>query len=418
MDSDAIQAEVLSQYSNHVNPSLAKLMNFAGFGVEVRGEGCFLYDQEGRKYFDCLGSYGVFTLGHRHPNVIAAVKKQLDIMPLSGKVFFNPIQAQLATLLAQLSPEGLEYCFFSNSGTEAVEAALKFALKTTGRTRFVSTIDGYHGKTLGALAVTGRDKYKIGLGELRPGTSFCKFGDSEAMERNINHDTAAVIIEVIQGEGGIHIAPKGYLTTIRKRCNEVGALMIVDEVQTGIGRTGKMFACEHEGITPDILTLAKALGGGVMPIGCTMGTKQVWDAVFSENPLMHTSTFGGNPLACCAGIATIETILSENLLERCVTIGEKLKSGLEKVAAQHQDLISEVRGMGLILGVEFSMDEVGELVIAQMTKRGVVAAYTLNNPRVIRFEPPLIANDSDIEMVCEVFGAAVSETAEILATLV
>lgn len=418
MDADQIHDEVLDQYTNHVNPYLARLMNFAGFPVEARAEGCYLFDHEGRRFLDCLGGYGVYSLGHRHPKVIDAVKRQLDIMPMSGKAFFSAGQAKLATKLAAISPKGLDFSFFSNSGTEAVEAALKFAKATTKRSKIVATDGGYHGKTIGALSVTGREKYRKPFEPLMPGPVFVDFGDFEAMRNAIDDTTAAVIIEVIQGEGGIHIAPDGYLTMIRERCTATGALMIVDEVQTGLARTGKMFACEWEGIEPDLMTLAKCLSGGVIPIGVTMGTPRVWEAVFGENPLAHTSTFGGNPLACAAGLAALEVVEEEDLVNRSLEVGGVLKQGLEKSRERFPELIKEVRGRGLMIGVEFTMDDVGELTIAQMLKRGLVAAYTLNNRRVIRFEPPLIMTLDEAAWAAETFQDALAETAELLAALV
>lgn len=417
MDADALHAHVVQQYAQHLNPYLAKLMNFAGFGVEMRGEGCYLYDHEGRQFLDCLGSYGVFTLGHRHPKVVQAVKDQLDRLPLSGKVFFNPVQAQLAERLATLAPKGLDYAFFSNSGAEAVEAAVKFAKGATGREKILSTENGYHGKTVGALSVTGREKYRKKFGSLMPGGVFLPYNDLDAMMNALDEQTAAVIVEVVQGEGGIHVADARYLHGIRERTKEVGALMIVDEVQTGMGRTGTLFACEHYELTPDLLTLAKALGGGVMPIGATLGTAAVWEAVFSENPLMHTSTFGGNPLACAAGIAALEATLEDGVMEHGKKIGELLMNELRAVQSQRSDLIGEVRGLGMMIGIEFTMDEVGELVIAQMTKRGVIAAYTLNNPRVIRIEPPLLMTEEQAKFAVSVFADAVAETADLLAAI-
>ncbi|MBX3119576.1 MAG: aspartate aminotransferase family protein [Fimbriimonadaceae bacterium] len=418
MDADALYAEVVDKYAEYVNPGLARLMSFAGFGVEMRGEGCYIFDQEGRKYLDCLGGYGVFSLGHRHPKIIEAVKNQLDIMPLSGKAFFNKNQADLAEKLAQVSPEGLQFTFFSNSGAEAVEAALKFAKGTTGRSKIVSTNGGYHGKTIGALSITGREKYQTKFLPLMPGVSFVNYGDTEAMLSAIDESTAAFIVETIQGEGGIIIAPEGYLTAARKRCTEVGAMLIVDEVQTGLARTGRMFGCDHEGIKPDIMTMAKCLSGGIIPIGATMGTPEVWEAIFGSNPLMHTSTFGGNPLACAAGLAALQLVEDEGLVERSRAMGEKLKAGLAQVQQKHGDMICNVRGVGLMIGVEFAMDEVGELTIAQMLKRNMVAAYTLNNPRVMRFEPPLIISEEQIQFAVETFDAALTETKELLKELV
>jgi len=418
MDPDALYQIVIESYSAHVNPGLAKLMAFAGFGVEMRGEGCYIFDHEGRKFLDCLGGYGVFALGHRHPKVVERVKQQLDLMPLSGKAFFNKTMADLASRLAEVAPDGLQYTFFSNSGTEAVEAALKFARVTTGRTKIVSTEGGYHGKTMGALSATGRQKYREPFEPLISGITFVPYGDTEAALQVIDSQTSCVIVETIQGEGGVLVPPKGYLTSLREACNRTGALLIADEVQTGLGRTGRMFGCDHEGVKPDLMTLAKALGGGVMPIGATMGTPDVWEHVLGKNPLLHTSTFGGNPLACAAGLASLEVIEEEGLCERSRVQGAKLKAGLQQVAEAHNDLVLEVRGEGLILGVEFRLDEVGELTIAQMMKRDLCAAYTLNNPRVIRFEPPLIIDDSQIQFAVDNFGEALAETSEVLAELV
>lgn len=411
---DLIFSDVVEKYSNHINPYLARLMAFAGFGVEMRAEGCYLYDHEDRKFLDCLGGYGTFALGHRHPRVVAAVQEQLGKMGLSGKAFFSKPAADLATALAYIAPQGLQYTFFSNSGAEAVEAALKFVKIATGRSHFVSTEGGYHGKTLGALAVTGREKYRKRAEPLMPSVEFMPFGDTEAAVSAISSSTAAFIVEPIQGEGGIHIPPVGYLKAIREACDKHGALLIFDEVQTCLGRTGAMFGCDHEGVSPDIMTLAKQLGGGVMPIGATMGTQEVWDKVFSENPMMHTSTFGGNPLACAAGLATIQTVIEEGLVEKSRSRGSLMLGLLQEVADRHPDFIKEVRGRGLMIGVEFAMDEVGELTIAQMMKRGLCAAYTLNNPRVMRFEPPLIITEEEVRFAVSTFEDALVETKEML----
>ena len=406
---------VLDQYSAHVNPPLARLKAFAGFGAEVSAEGCVITDSDGREYLDFLGGYGVFSLGHRHPKVVDAVQRQLGRMPISSKVFLNPLEAELATRLSELAPEGLEFTFFSNSGAEAVEAALKFAKVSTGRSNFVACTGGYHGKTMGALSVTGRDKFRVPFEPVVPGTTFVPFGDFDALE-NIDSDTAAFIVEPVQGEGGILIPPDGYLTAARKRCDEVGALLIVDEVQTGLGRTGYLFACEHDGVRPDLMTLAKCLGGGVMPIGATMGTRAVWDKVYGLNPLLHTSTFGGNPLAMAAGLAALEVVQEEKLAERSRVLGERLLDGLQK-ESESTGLVHEVRGRGLMVGVEFAQDEVGELCIAQMTMRGMIAAYSLNNPRVLRFEPPLTMTEAQVDEGVRIFGEALRATADLLAAL-
>lgn len=415
--SDAYFAEVFDKYHEHINPYLADYLANAGFGVEVFGEGCYIEDHEGRRYLDCLGGYGTFALGHRHPTVVAAVKDQLDHIAMSGKAFFSKPAADLAAELAAISPQGLQYTFFSNSGTEAVEAALKFAKVATGRSRIISTIGGFHGKTLGALATTGREKYRTRVEPLMPGVEFVPFGDIAAAVAAIDDQTAAFIVEPIQGEGGIHVPPDGYLLAIREACDRTGALMIADEVQTCIGRTGSMFACDHEGVAPDIMTLAKQLGGGIMPIGATMGTASVWEKVFSENPLMHTSTFGGNPLACTAGLAAVRVVQDDDLVARSRDRGALMLALLHEMQAKHPDLVTDVRGKGLMIGVEFAMDEVAELTVVHMLARGMCAAFTLNNPRVIRLEPPLIINEDEVRTAVGILDAALTETSQLLEVL-
>lgn len=417
MDSDALFAEVVDKYASYVNPYLAKLLAFAGFGVEMRGEGCYIYDHEGRGYLDCLGGYGTFALGHRHPKVVEAAKHALDTLPLSGKAFFSKPMCDLAEKLAEVSPGNLQFTFFCNSGAEAVEAALKFAKGSTRRAKIVSTNGGYHGKTLGALATTGREKYRKKFEPLMPGVVFVDYGDAEAAVAMIDDDTAAFIVEPIQGEGGIHIPPDGYLRAIREACTKHGAMLIMDEVQTCLGRTGAMFGCDHEGVVPDIMTMAKQLGGGVIPLGATMGTPEVWERIYGDNPLLHTSTFGGSPIACSAGLAAIKVIEDEGLVQRSLEMGVYMQEGLWEVAGKHRDLVSDVRGRGLMIGLEFNQDEVGELCIAQMLKLGMCAAYTLNNPRVIRLEPPLIITKEQIDFACSTIDAAIAETKEVLAMI-
>jgi putrescine aminotransferase len=417
MDPDALYADVLGKYSRHLNPYLTKLQAFAGFGVETFAEGCYIYDHEGKKFLDCLGGYGTFAVGHRHPKVVEAVKKQLDQIALSGKAFFTKPAADLAERLASIAPERLEFCFFCNSGTEAVEAALKFAKAATGRSKMVSTVGSYHGKSQGSLSVSGRDKYRKPFEPLIPGAVFVPFGDAAAAIAEIDDKTAAFIIEPIQGEGGIIVPPDGYLTEIRRACDKHGALLIADEVQTGFGRTGRMFGVEHDGVRPDLMTLAKSLSGGIVPLGCCMGTEEIWTEVYSHNPMAHTSTFGGNALACAAGLATLDVLREEDLVSRSKSMGDVMLAGMKEMQCRHSDLVGEVRGRGLMVGVEFTMDEVGELTVAQMMKRGMCVAYALNNPRVLRFEPPLIITEQEVQFAVGTLEAALVETKELLATL-
>lgn len=406
--------KVSARYAAHIGPGMARLLSFAGFGVEVRAEDCTVWDSEGNEYLDFLGGFGVFSLGHRHPRVLEAVRRQLDAMPLSCKTFFNPVMAEAAERLAEVAPEGLEYCFFSNSGAETVEAALKFARAATGRTEIVATVDGYHGKTMGALSATGREKYQRAFRPLVPGFSHVPYGELAAAQAAIGEGTAAFIVEAVQGEGGIIVPPDGYLQGLREACDSAGALLILDEVQTGLGRTGAMWGCDHEGVRPDLLTSAKALGGGTMPIGATLGTAAVWEGVFAQNPFLHTSTFGGNPLACAAAVATLDVIRDDGLVKCSARMGGVLLDALRSEVLP-LDLVADVRGRGLMVGVELAMDEVGELLVAQLLKRGVIVAYTLNNPRVIRLEPPLVVSEKQVARAVAALREAVLETQELLA---
>jgi putrescine aminotransferase len=417
MNAEAFYGDVFDKYARHLNPSLAKLMGFAGFGVEVWAEGCILRDHEGREFIDCLGGYGTFTFGHRHPEIVQAVKDQLDHIALSGKAFFSANAANLAAQLAEIAPGDLQYAFFSNSGTEAVEAALKMAKAVTGRSKIVSTEGSYHGKTIGALSTTGREKYRKRFEPLMPGVSFVPYGDSEAAANQIDGTTAAMIVEPIQGEGGIILPPDGYLASLRESCDRHGALLIFDEVQSGLGRAGSLFACNHEGIAPDLMTLAKALGGGIMPIGATLGTPAIFESMFSENPLAHTSTFGGNPLACAAAIKALEILQRDDYSEKSRARGHQMKQGFKQIQVRYPEIVAEVRGRGLMIGLEFAMDEVGELVVAQLLKRGVCVAYALNNPRVLRFEPPLVITEEQVERVIIAVDESLAETAELLAMI-
>lgn len=402
------------KYAEYVNPGLAKLLDFAGYGVETTAEGCYITDDSGKRYLDCLGGYGVFSPGHRHPKVVEAAKKALDTMPLSAKVFFSKPYADLAEKLAAIAPGDLQFTFMCNSGTEAVEGALKVAKMYDHRPRVVSTVGGFHGKSMGALSATGRDKFREPFYPLIPEFCHVRYNDVAAMRELVDDHTAAVIVETVQGEGGIHVPDAGYLPAVREICDAHDALLILDEVQTGFGRTGKMFGAEHTGVVPDIMTLAKGLSGGVVPVGAFMGSAKVWEPAFGENPLLHTSTFGGNPLACSVALAAIEVIEEEGLVENSATVGAHMMNRLREVADKRSNTIAEVRGVGLMIGVEFALDDVGELTIAAMVKRGVVAAYTLNNPRVIRFEPPLIMTREQADVAVDAFDEAVAETQELL----
>lgn len=412
---EAITKDVIDKYQKFVNPTQVALLKIGGFDhVEAFAEGVYLTDLDGNRYIDCLGGYGVFSLGHRNPKVVQAVRDQLDRIPLASKTFLNKPMADLAAKIAEITPGNLQYSFFCNSGTEAVEGAIKAARMATGRTEIIATTGAYHGKTMGALTATGRDIYKKSFGPLVPDFVHVSWNDAAALEAAVSSNTAAVILEAIQGEGGIQIPDDDYLPRARRACDAAGALLIIDEVQTGLGRTGTMFASEHWGIVPDIMTLAKALGGGVMPIGAFVGTADVWEKVFRKNPFIHTSTFGGGELACAAGLAAIDVVIELDLPGRAADIGGYFLAGLRSVRDMFPEVLVEARGKGLMLGVEFKDSDIGKLVIGTMIHRGVIAAYTLNNPNVIRFEPPLIITREQVDTVLDVFSAGVQEALDLL----
>jgi putrescine aminotransferase len=391
--------ETIEKYMKYVNPGFARLCKFANLAtIEWEGRGAQVFDIFGRAYLDCIGGFGVFNVGRNHPRVVERAVEQLRRLPLSTRTLFNQQQADLAEMLAKITPGDLQYSFFCNSGAEAVEGALKLARLYTGRKKLVSCLNSFHGKTMGALSVSGREVYKKPFEPLLPETYQVPFDDLESMEKMVDEETAAVIVEPVQGEGGVNIPSSDYLPGVREICNRHGALLIIDEVQTGLGRTGKMFACEHWGVTPDIMTLAKGLGGGILPLGAFMSTATIWK-VFEENPLLHSSTLGGNPLACAVGLETLKILQEEDIPRQAQEKGDYFLGKLRAFQITFPELIKEVRGMGLLIGMEFFDPDVASLLAMEMAERMILVAYTLNNPRVIRFEPPLTISFEEMDRV-------------------
>jgi putrescine aminotransferase len=378
-----------------------------GAVVEWTGEGCLLRDVSGREFIDCLGGFGIFALGHRHPKVIAAVKAQMDRLALHSQWMLNPRSADAARRLAEITPGNLRKTFWCSTGTESVEGALKLARLYTGKSKFVSTINSFHGKTLGSLSVTGRDLFRKPFLPLLEAT-FVPYGDAEAIEKVIDDQTAAVILEPIQGEGGVIVPPDDYLPAVRRVCTERGVLMLLDEVQTGLGRTGEMFGCDHWGVVPDIMSLGKAISGGVIPCAAFHTTDEIFNS-FHPNPFYHTSTFGANPMATTAAAATIETLQEEHLVQRSAEMGDYFRAGLKQLHERFPEIIRDVRGRGLLIGVEIVDAKVGESLAQRMFDRNVLIAYTLNKPEVIRIEPPLIVTRELIDVALERFEESLRE---------
>jgi len=364
-------------------------------------------DVNGKEYIDCLGGFGIFNVGHRNPRVIEAVINQMRRQPLHSQDLLDPLRAMLAKTLAMLTPKGLEFAFFCNSGTEAVEGALKLArLFDPKKQTIVAATKGFHGKSYGSLSASAKAEFRRPFGPMLPNIEHVPFDNLSALQRMlatckaVGEDVGAVILEPIQGEGGVNIPSDEYLPGVRALCDEFGALLILDEVQTGMGRTGKMFCCDHWGVAPDILCLAKAFGGGIMPAGAVIGTKAVFSRIFT-NPFLHTTTFGGNPLACAAALATINVLIDERLPERAALMGERMLAGLREAVRGYEDVVVDVRGKGLLMALEFADDKAGFEVGKLMLDRGVLVSGTLVNARVVRVEPPLTIEEFQANYVCD-----------------
>ncbi len=363
--------------------------------VIVRGKGALVWDANGQEYIDCVAGHGICVVGHCHPRVVDAIKRQAERLITCPGTFYNDVRAELLEKLIRVAPKGLNRVFLSNSGAEAVECAIKLARKYTGKKGIIATVRGFHGRTMGALSATWEAKYRQPFEPLVPGFSHVPFGDAEAVRKAISDDTAAVIIEPVQGEGGVYVAPEGYLKELREICDEKNTLLIFDEVQTGFGRTGKMFACMHWDVTPDIMAVAKAIAGGV-PMGATLARE---DVMLSLQETEHGSTFGGNPLACAAASATIDVIIEEKLPERARELGKILKDGITNIKEESK-LIREVRGLGLMIGVELRL-KCKEYVLKAMEKGVLLLTSGINT---IRLLPPLVIEEEQVERVVQVLS--------------
>lgn len=368
----------------------------------VRGQGASLWDSEGREYIDCTAGYGVANIGHARTEVASAIAAQAQRLITCPEIVYNDVRAALLERLAHLTPPGLSHIFLCNSGTEAVEGALKFARIATGRSGIVATLRSFHGRTMGALSTTWEPHYRQPFAPLVPGISHIRYNDLTAAEAAINEQTAAVIIELVQGEGGVHVATEEYVRGLASLCRERGALLIVDEVQTGFGRTGHLFACNHYDLQPDILCLAKSIAGGI-PMGAVCLGARVMESGHITSGI-HGSSFGGNPLACAAALATLDILEREALPERAAALGAR---ALERLRALRTPLIREVRGRGLLLGIELSRR--AQPYLEALLERGVLALPA--GPNVIRLLPPLVITEAQLEGVLDVVEKVLLEGA-------
>jgi len=358
--------------------------------VLVEGRGARVRDAEGREYVDLTGGWGVTCIGHSHPALVEAICAQAGRLMQTTNLFYTQSQLDLLDRISPLLPQGLTRSFFVSSGAEAMDGALKLAHRATGRTKFVSTLNGFHGRTIGALSVIGQAKHRDPYRALLPEPVFVPFGDLAAARAAIDDRTAAFVVEPIQGEGGVNVPPPRYLAALQELCHEHGALLILDEIQTGIGRTGKLFACEHEGVSPDVMTLGKGLGGG-FPIAAFVTTEDVAATVSLGD---HGGTYAGNPLACAAADAVLRVVTQEKLSERAADLGERVMQRLRKFAAEHAGVVDDVRGRGLLIGMSLTDAERAATLPLRAAEAGVLLNVTAG--RVMRLFPALNIPEEDL----------------------
>ena len=364
--------------------------------VEYEAEGTKIRNRHGREFIDGTTIGGVFGLGHRNPRVVAAVKAQLDRLPLSPKFGFNPTQAQLAELLAGITPGNLNHSFVTASGTEAIEVAMKLARLTTQRPQIISTQNSFHGMSIGCSSVSGVPYWREGFFPLLDGCTLVPFGDIEAVEKSLGPTTAAVLVEVVQSASGCTVLPPGYLTRLRELCTQHGALLIVDEIQTGFGRTGKMFAVEHEGVVPDMICLGKFMGGGVLAAGACVYGPAVQQASMAK-PAYNNSTWSGNPLVCAAAIAAIHAVIEENLVEQSARLGRYLQEGLEALQRKHP-MVVEIKGLGLMRTFVLAYGRQGLPLVRYLAKEEhLLLLAPIHAPTLVRVSPPQIVDEAFLD---------------------
>ncbi len=368
--------------------------------VITKGRGALVWDINGREYIDCTGSYGVSIVGHCHPRVVEAVKRQVETLISCHASFYNDVRSELLQKIVSIAPKGLNKVFLSNSGSEAVECAIKLVRKFSGKPEIIAMVGAFHGKTMGALSATWKQKYRGPFEPLVPGFKHVPPDNLEKVREAITDKTAAILVEPIRGEGGVRVPSDDFLPGLREICDEKGVLLVFDEVQTGFGRTGKVFACEHWGVVPDVLCLAKSVAGG-LPMGATFARE---DVMASLQRGEHSSTFSGNPLVCAAACAAIDVLVEERLPERAATLGKYFMGKLEALGEKYR-IVREVRGLGLMIGVETRFD-VYNIILGCMD-RGVLVLDAGRN--VLRFLPPLVIEKEQIDRVVEVLDEVMGE---------
>jgi putrescine aminotransferase len=413
-EQDKIMLETIQYWKDHVNEgflsyrkSVSNESSYANLDWEDPYPGtAWFKDHRGDRYLDLLGGYGIYNVGRRHPRVLEAVQTQLSKQALHSQELLDPLRSYTARLLSLIAPRDekrvLRKCFFTNSGTESVEACLKLSFLATGRKKILATVNAFHGKTLGSLACTSKEKFRGPFIGVLCETSHVPYNNLSSLQlafetaESTGERFACFIVEPIQGEGGIHVGTKEYLQKARELCDQYGTLLIFDEVQSGMGRTGQWWACQYSNVCPDLMAIGKSFGGGIMPTGACIGTDEVWKKYIQE-PFVLTTTFGGNPLALSASIATINVLLNEKLIESAKIKGDYFMSELKKIQSNYPHILKDVRGVGMMIGIEFVTNELGILFSKKMFANHILVAGTLANAQTIRIEPALTITMPEIE---------------------
>ncbi|MDM8541927.1 putrescine aminotransferase [Desulfococcaceae bacterium HSG7] len=417
-EKDRIITDSIDNFNAHVNPGwleYRKSVSTDAAFVEWEDSLETFRDTHGNEFIDCLGGFGVYTAGHRNPEIVKAVQAQLNRYALHSQELVDPLRGYLAKLVSMCTPGDLKYAFFCNGGAEAVEMALKLARLASGNHYYISTVDGFHGKSLGAVSATGKGTYRKPYLPIIQGVQHVEFGNAGAAEAAIKNliavgeTVAGMIVEPIQGEAGIVLPPDGYLKQLREICDKYGVFLIFDEIQTGMGRTGSLWACEDYGVVPDIMTFGKAFGGGVMPITGIIARPHLWTDELKENPwILGSPTFGGNPLACAAAIAAIKFTVENDIPGQIREKGNYFMEKLAELQKKHS-IVTDVRGKGFLIGLEYPTPEIGWAVSKGLFKRGIMTGGTLNNAKVNRIEPPGIISYETIDTIISKLDETLAE---------
>jgi putrescine aminotransferase len=406
MERTADQNPLLEIYEKHINPAYPPFLRQLGLsGVAMKAEGDTITDTDGRTFVDCVGGYGLFNIGHNHPKVAEALTAQLNKKQLLTRPLITDESVGLAEALAEITPEDLNCSFVCNSGSEAIDTAIKLARLNTGRKKIITLDKAFHGYTFGALSASGIRSFKRLFEPLVPEIVQIEFGDLEGLRNNAGKDTAAIILELVQHEAGVRKLPQSFVDEARELCHQQGILLVIDEIKTGCGRTGRMFACEHYNVVPDVLVLGKSLGGGFIPIGAVLARTRLWKK-FSMSFPMSASSFAWNTLACTAAKTALEIIRAERLIEGALNKGNHLQRELTACVERFPNILKKADGLGLLIGVVTNGKRITLDLCKHMAEQGVLALPAFGDGSVLMIEPPLVISESNLEIIIHAFRNA------------